>query len=198
MEPTGRERDSALVRDALERRRGPAFERLRRRLDPYIRARAGRSAFAGAAGGHGVDDLVQDVWVKLLADDAKLLRGWDPKRATLPGYVNLIAGQSVVQTLRRDTAQRRRPEGGFTGPNSQAPAAAPNPEQRAGDREALSGLWTHLERQLPTQGALVLRMLYVDRREPKVISQALDMPLPTVHGWRFKIKKLAEAWRARS
>ena len=88
------------------------------------------------ATGHGVDDLVQEVWLRLLAEDGRLLRRWDAERAGLPHYVNLIAGQTVAKVAQRGHAQKRRPEGGFADVDDAPEPAQPHadPERRAAER----------------------------------------------------------------
>lgn len=169
---------------------------LAERLGPYIKARVLRATRGRPVGGHEVEDLLGEVWARLLADDGKLLRAWDASRATLPGYVNLITGQTVSK-LRRDTStQKRRPVGGTTSlSDAEAVAsAAPAPDEHAADRARLEALWQHLEATLPPTGRLVLNMLYVDHRAPGDIARITGLSASTVHGWRFKIKNAAQAF----
>ena len=44
-----------------------------------------------------IDDRVQDVFVQLLQNDSKLLRAFDPNRASLSTYLTLIARSVVYQ-----------------------------------------------------------------------------------------------------
>src|SRR5688500_15721273 len=68
-----------------------------KRVAPAIRARVlcvtrGRPG----PGGTEVEDLIHEVWCRLLENNGRRLRAWDPARGkTLEGYVSLIAGQLV-------------------------------------------------------------------------------------------------------
>ncbi len=173
-----------------------ARRRLAERLGPFIKARVLRATRGEAIGGLEVCDLVHEVWGRLFADDARLLRDWDPERASLPGYVNLLTGQIVSKTRRAQFAQRRHPEGG-SGPLDEAAAvadAAPAPDEHAAERARLRALWTHLEDTLPPIGRVVLHMLYADHRAPADIARALGVSDSAVYGWRHKIKRAAVAF----
>lgn len=52
-----------------------------------------------------VEDRVQDVYVKLLADDCRLLKTYDAKRASLSTWLTLVARSTT-----RDSLQKRRVE----------------------------------------------------------------------------------------
>ena len=180
----------ALEGDARARRA------LAERLGPFIKARVLRATRGARTAGHEVEDLVHEVWTRLLADDARLLREWDPERASLPGYVNLLTGQVVSKTRRAASAQRRAPAGGTESFEDDAPLAtqAPPPDEVAAERARLRALWAHLEETLPAMGRLVLKLLYVDHRAPNDIARDLNLSVATVHGWRHKIKRAARAF----
>jgi RNA polymerase sigma-70 factor (ECF subfamily) len=50
-----------------------------------------------------VDDAVQDVFVRLVKDDFRLLRAFDPARASLPTWLTIVA-----RSVTRDRLRRRR------------------------------------------------------------------------------------------
>ena len=64
------------------------FAAVQRRLVP-----AGRA--------HEVDDVTQDVFVKICSRDFKLLRSFDPARAKLSTFLTVIATSSAIDHLRR-------------------------------------------------------------------------------------------------
>jgi DNA-directed RNA polymerase specialized sigma24 family protein len=64
-----------------------------RRLYPLARAR-GRDPKTER------DDLVSGVWVRLFENDWKVLRGFDPARGGLEGYVMTIADRHVLGVFR--------------------------------------------------------------------------------------------------
>src|SRR5678809_1143147 len=76
-----------------------------------------------------IRDRVQQVFVVLLAEEARVLRQWDPARgASFEGYVGLVAEREVISTLR---SRRRSPwqdEATDEEELSRLPSAAPDRE----------------------------------------------------------------------
>jgi DNA-directed RNA polymerase specialized sigma24 family protein len=91
-----------------------AMDALVRKLRPVIQAEVGfallpLSRSQGRDARHETLDLVQDVLMSLLADDAKQLRRWDPARgSSLEGFVRLIARRHVAGVVRSKTSGRPR------------------------------------------------------------------------------------------
>src|SRR5258707_14864714 len=83
-------------------------------LTPVIHAGVARTLLARRsllAGGRNVreevKDLSQDVFLALFADDARVLRSWQPERGlSLENFVGLVAERLAVSILR---SQRRSP-----------------------------------------------------------------------------------------
>lgn len=50
-----------------------------------------------------IDDLIQDVMMRLLRNDAHLLRSFDPSRASLVTFLTLVARSTTIDRLRRKT-----------------------------------------------------------------------------------------------
>jgi RNA polymerase sigma-70 factor (ECF subfamily) len=57
-----------------------------------------------AGRGHEVDDVAQDVFVKLCGREFHLLRSYDPGRAKLSTWLTVIATSTSIDHLRRQTA----------------------------------------------------------------------------------------------
>jgi RNA polymerase sigma factor (sigma-70 family) len=65
------------------------------------------AAVRGVALNRGdVEDLTQEVFVRLCKDDFRLLRSYDPARASLSTWLTIVARSTA-----RDALRRRRPEG---------------------------------------------------------------------------------------
>ena len=77
-----------------------AWEQFVRRYAALIVA-----AVRGIAAGSGdVEDLTQEVFVRLCKDDFRLLRSYDPERASLSTWITIVARSTA-----RDALRRRRP-----------------------------------------------------------------------------------------
>lgn len=191
--------DVALIREALRGDRAAALA-LTERVGPYIRARVLRSSRGRRLAGHDPEDLMHEIWCRLLADDGHKLRMYDPERGkTLGGFVNMIAGQVIGDLVQKDSAQKRRPAGGFTGLEA-APHAAggERPDEKTAEREQLAAVWRHLDETLPPRGRLVFKLLFVDGLPPDEIAERIGLTANAVYGWRHKIKKAAVEFRRKS
>lgn len=191
--------DVALIEAGLGRDRAAALA-LTERVGPYIRARVLRASRGRRLAGHDPDDLIHEIWCRLLADDGHKLRMYDPERGkTLGGFVSMIAGQVIGDLVGRDMAQKRRPAGGFTGLDD-APQAAggARPDETTAERDELAAVWRHLDQTLPDRGRLVLKLLFVDGLAPDQIAEHIGLTSNAVYGWRHKIKKAALEFRRKS
>lgn len=193
-------RDRRLVEEALASG-GAAWVQLVRRLLPILHARTRRWLwrFGAASGSTEVEDVAQQVWLKLLEADGRALRAYDPDRGmSLEGYVGLFAEREAGNLVAMSRAQKR---GGGRVELLQDSArhqgdATPNPEHHASERDTLRALLSHLDGELPPKGQLVLRLLYMDGNTPAEVADVLGVSLQVVHNWQHRIRGLARTWQA--
>lgn len=87
--------------DALLRGEGAAWETFVRRYARLIVA-----AVRGFVQGAGeVEDLTQEVFLRLCRDDFRLLRSYDPTRASLSTWLTIVSRSTVRDALRRRRAE---------------------------------------------------------------------------------------------
>jgi RNA polymerase sigma factor (sigma-70 family) len=87
--------------DALLRGEGAAWETFVRRYARLIVA-----AVRGFVQGAGeVEDLTQEIFVRLCRDDFRLLRSYDPSRASLSTWLTIVSRSTVRDALRRRRAE---------------------------------------------------------------------------------------------
>lgn len=128
--------------------------------------------------GHGedIDDVVQEVFVKLCRHDFKLLRGFDPERAKLSTFLTVIATTTAIDHLRRQTAQRR----GRHQPLDEVPEAALSVAPEISERvEIPEGL-------LSPRQALVMTLLYDREMEGPEVAEMLGISAQTVRSLHHK------------
>lgn len=190
-------RDRRMIDEALAHS-GPAWAQLVRRLMPVIQARTRRWLWRVGGGAAEVEDLAQQVWLRLLEAEGRALRAYDPERGmSLEGYVGLVAEREAGNLLAMGRAQKRG--GGRVtaeadaGLNTGDPRTGP--EAAATQRNTLGALLAHLDTALPVRGQLVLRLLYVDGHAPPEAAAALGVSLQVVHNWQHRIRELARAWQ---
>lgn len=90
------------VATLLSRDKG-AWDRFVRDHAPLIFA-AVRRKLVPAGRGHESEDVAQDVFHRLLRNDGKLLRGFDPEKAKLSTWLTVIATSCAIDHLRRAKA----------------------------------------------------------------------------------------------
>jgi RNA polymerase sigma-70 factor (ECF subfamily) len=118
------------------------------------------------------DDLTQDVFLRLVRDDCRVLRSFDPARSRLHTWLTLVARSATVDALRR---RRLRPVALDARTHDvAAPAAAP-----AGAVAVPPGLLT------PRQ-ELVLRLLFDEERDVAEVARLLGVDAQTVRSTKHK------------
>jgi RNA polymerase sigma-70 factor (ECF subfamily) len=132
-----------------------------------------------------VMDASQDVFVRLCANDFRLLKTYDPARAGLSTWLAVVARSAAV-----DYARRRRQA---TSPIDDVPEAALAVEDRHVEKLKIpDGLLT--ERQ-----TLILKFLYNEERDVAEVAQILKIDAQTVRSTHHKaLLRLREHFKEES
>lgn len=181
---------------AASRRERAALRTLTQRLLPVVRARV-RRLQSKRADLRALDtaDLVQQVFVVLLDDDARQLRQWDPARgATLEGYVGMVSEREVGNLGQR--AQNRDRHESTTDVQADAPLEQPSPETQIIARQAANKLGEYLDGQLPPKGQVVLKCLYADGLDADEAARVLGVTKQVIYNWQHRIRLLAREFSA--
>ena len=155
--------------DALLRGEKAAWDAFVRRYGGLVVA-----AVRGVASVHGdIEDLTQDVFVRLCKDDFRLLRSYDPTRASLSTWITIVARSTA-----RDGLRRRRAEAVPLDavPEAQLAIDPVEPVQKLKLPEAL----------LSPRQRQILAMLYDREMDVAEIAQALDIDPQTVRSAHHK------------
>ena len=120
-----------------------ARDRFVDRHAPIVFSMVRRVTRAGAQGDPSttVEDIAQEVFLKLFREDAHLLRSYDPSRASLATWIAVIARSTALDMVRKkrlpttpieSAEQTPAPEGGpkTSGPTSAVPTDLLPPRQR--------------------------------------------------------------------
>jgi RNA polymerase sigma-70 factor (ECF subfamily) len=131
------------------------------------------------------DDLIAEVLVELLKNDAAALRGF-AGRSTLAAYLTVIARRVVVRSLCRD-AQAARPAGGAE------TTAARNDQRDIADREEIEVMLGRLDEA----DARLVRLHHLESRSYGEISRITGLPIgsigPALSRARQKMRDAAAA-----
>ena len=155
--------------DALLRGEKAAWDAFVRRYGGLVVA-----AVRGVASVYGdVEDLTQDVFVRLCKDDFRLLRSYDPGRASLSTWITIVARSTA-----RDGLRRRRAE---SVPIDAAPEAqlAIDPVEPVEKLKLPDALLSPRQRE-------ILAMLYDREMDVAEIARALGIDPQTVRSAHHK------------
>ncbi len=173
--------DNALVRDCLAGTPG-AWEALVGLALPAAAAAAGR-VLAAAGRRDEVDDVCQDVFARLLANDRALLRRFDSARSSLAFYIALIARSQALNRLRTVDRLRPWPEGVGEPVAPTEPAGSPAEDE---DWRLAAGLAT-----LGARERQIIELIFRQGLEAGEVAERLGLSAATVRsGKRFALRKL--------
>jgi RNA polymerase sigma factor (sigma-70 family) len=120
-----------------------------------------------------VEDLTQDVFVRLCKDDFRLLRSYDPARASLSTWLTIVARSTARDALRRKRAEAVPIE---SVPEARLAVEPVEPAIRLKLPEAL----------LSPRQREILAMLYDREMDVAEIAQALGIDAQTVRSTHHK------------
>lgn len=139
---------------------------------PLINAVARRALASYRLSEDDVMDAAQDVFVRLCANDYRLLRTYDPDRASLSTWLAVVARSAAI-----DHARRRRQA---TLPIDEVPEASLGVEDRHVEKLKIpQGLLT--DRQM-----LVMKCLYDEEKDVSEVAQLLKIDAQTVRSTHHK------------
>jgi RNA polymerase sigma factor (sigma-70 family) len=151
-----------------------ACDRLAERYRPLIVQAAERTLARHdrTSAASGAEDVAQDVFVKLFRDEGRLLRSFDPARASFATWLAVLARSAAFDALRR---RRSHPSIECRAMDIEAPEAAAAPEPVAIPDGLLSG-----------RQRLILEMIFAKGMEVADIAAALGIDPQTVRSAKHK------------
>ncbi|HLL52268.1 MAG TPA: hypothetical protein VK447_01895 [Myxococcaceae bacterium] len=185
-----------LVERALSRDR-EALRSLVEVLTPVVQSRVARALLrrATAAAGRSirqeVEDLTQEVFAALFAENGRALRAWDPTRGlSLINFAGYVAERQVASILR---TARRSPwtEDPTLAEEMDRPADAPDLELRLASRQALLALLDRLRQELSPLGLSLFDQLFVQQRSVAEVCEGTGMSRDAVYAWQSRLGRLA-------
>lgn len=165
-------------------------------LGPVVRARVRRVLSRNPARvpcmGQDVDELIQETFLVLFADDSSLLRRWDPERGmSLPNYVGQIAEREAGRYLRARSAAKRKGEE-LTAPDDLTMQRAPDGGTAADEQleqdERRRDLLGRVREALTPESFLVFDLLYVRLLSAPEVAQMLGCEVQAVYTRRSRIR----------
>ncbi len=127
------------------------------------------SARLSDSGGHDVEEAAQEVFLRLIKNDFRLLRSFDPQRASLVTWLSLVARSVAIDYLRK-----KRPVAAL------ASTEVPADKTISDERPALP---LHL---LTPRQRLVLRLLFDQRLTVADAARAIGVNDQTIRSTKHK------------
>ncbi len=171
-------------------------------LTPVLQARAARAIFNRYAHRaqrrdlkQDVEELTQEVFASLFANDAATLRSWDEARGlSLRNFVGMVADREIANILK---SGRRRPwsevrtveaddehHAGTTG----------GPETPLAAREIVVQVLSKLREGLSAQGYRLFELLLIDERSVEEVCTETGLSRDAVYAWRSRLPKLVRRY----
>ena len=136
-----------------------------------------------AAGREDARDVVQDIFLRLIKDDFRLLRSYDPERASLPTWLTVVARSSTIDFLRRPERSRETVE-------LEETLTAAEDHPFGGRLDLPRGLLTDRQRQ-------ILHLLFDEDMDVVEVADTLRVQAQTVRSLKHQaLTKLREHYGA--
>jgi RNA polymerase sigma factor (sigma-70 family) len=174
-----------------------ALARLIRLSTPVIQARVARGLLLWRQGGNAgrdvrqeVEDLTQEVFLVLFADDGRVLRSWQPERGlTLAGFVGLVAERQVASILRSGRRSPWRDDPTLPARLDEI-ADGQGPEALVASREQMRRLLDRLTEELSPLGRQLFQLLFLDELAIDDAARQTGLSPEALYAWRSRLRRL--------
>jgi RNA polymerase sigma-70 factor (ECF subfamily) len=188
--------DRELVTAALAGRR-EAVARLVARLTPVSQARVARYVlkFKPRSGQvrQDVDDLAQDVFMRLFEDRGRVLQSWDPGRGlSLENFAGLVAERLAISSLRTGKRNAWREDEADEEALAAIPSADTGPAEEVASADFMTRLHERLRETLTPLGMHLFNLLYVEERSVEEVCAATELSADAVYAWRSRLRRTAQ------
>lgn len=166
-------------------------------LTPVIHVRVARAMFRRRAGSMNrdvrqeVEDLTQEVFVSLFAEDGRALRAWRSDRGlSLTNFAGLLAEHQVASIMRSGRRSPWTEDPTIAEGLEAAAGATEGPEASVASRELLGALLERLRAELTPRGLQLFETLLVQERSVEEVCAETGMQRDAVYAWRNRLGKL--------
>ncbi len=148
---------------------------------------------AGRDSEQEVGDTTQEVFVCLLADNAKVLRSWDPRKGSgLRSFVRLVTRRRVASILRsgKKNPWQELPTPLGTVESMLNARACENRQLESAD--TLRKIVAAMAQRFGPRGIALFRMLYLEGRTIQEVRASTGMTRDALYAWRARLKRMAK------
>jgi len=191
------EESVALLRAALAGD-GRAVDRLVAVLRPVIHVRVARTLLIRGWGGGGrdvrteVEDLIQDVFMRLIAKDYRVLRRWKAERGlSLENFVGMVSERFVRSFLRSGRRNRSKEVPTASEDLADVRGVEPDAYRLAAGRERWQLLLDRLRRRLSSRGWQIFDLLFIRELSVPEAMAETGLSSDAVYKWKSRLGQLA-------
>ncbi|MBX2813834.1 MAG: hypothetical protein KTR25_18600 [Myxococcales bacterium] len=143
-----------------------------------------------------LEDLVQQVFTALFAQNARSLREWDPTRGlSLVNYVGFLAEREVTSTLRTRKHNPWTEEPMTDDRLGYLVGSGPCLEKHLESRDLLAHIIEHLWARLSPQGRQFFQLLYVENMSVQAVADQMGTTPDAIYAWRSRLAKSMRSFR---
>ena len=190
------EESVALLRAALDGD-GGAVDRLVAVLTPVIQVRAARTLLIRGWGGGGrdvrseVEDLSQDIFMRLFEKNGRVLRRWKRERGlSLENFVGMVS-ERYVKSFLRSVRRNRSKEVPTDSDDLDGRDDGPDPQRVVAARERLQLLLDRLRRRVSPKGWEIFDLLFLQERSVPEAMAATGLSRDAIDKWKSRLRQLA-------
>ena len=138
-----------------------------------------------------VEDLAQEVFLSLFADDARALRAWDPTRGlSLSNFVGLVAERQAISILRSGRRSPWRDDPTLDEELDRLPEPRQS-ETAATSRDVVERLLDRLTEELTPMGRRLFDLLLVEEVPVAEAMVSTGLSAEALYAWRSRLRRVA-------
>lgn len=164
-----------------------AFEQLYDRYADKVRYAVARAALRRGRT-QEIDELTQEVWCRMLDDDRRLLRHYDPKRGRFAPFISMVAYQQALLVTRQSQRHNERVEAEVDDETFVDGKSSRFAEDLI-HSELFYKLITRANAELREGDRMLLRDLYLDQKTYQSIASQLGVSPNAIYKRSERLKK---------
>ena len=174
-----------------DRRAVSAFVRV---MTPIVQARAAKAmrgfAVEGSRARQELEDMVQDTFLALFANESKLLRGWDPDRGlSFQNFVGLIAYRLALSKLRTQKSNPFNADPTMNEELEHGQDPEPAFDTALAQRDLMVKVVARVRAKLSPLGLSLFTALILEEREIEDVMMEESMSRDALYAWRSRLLK---------
>ncbi|MEL6183600.1 MAG: sigma factor [Myxococcota bacterium] len=185
--------ERALARYLDGGRKQADFPSLHEELSPSVHIGCARALQALRGGRRSqLPDLAQEVWIHLLAHEARVLHLFDANKGSLRSFITRVAQRRARDLL------RRVPVGDADVEVTECSRVDELEALRHEARDALDKLAEELDAELTARARPIFHAFFVQGANPGEVSDQVGVTRAYVHKCTAAVRRFARAWRERN